>query len=186
MSQDVGSIPTASKSFLSHRLHFDRIRMKEVVMGQAEIDLVCETCGVTFSRRETEVKRSRRLGRSNFCSRGCSAAFKNKLPESRIRQAEINRKQTGNKNHNWKGGVSNVESVLKSRSKYPKRYAARKALQQAVKTGSVLKPDRCETCNKRRYLTAHHEDYEEPLEVDWLCRQCHGAADRSLRKRGGL
>jgi len=155
-------------------------------MGQADVVLFCETCWVPFFRRAAEVKRSRKLGRHDFCSRGCSAAFKNMLPESRKRSTELGHEQTGENNHNWKGGVSNVESVLKSRSKYPERYAARKALQQAVKTGSVLKPDRCEECNRKKYITAHHEDYEEPLEVMWLCRQCHGAADRELRKRGGL
>lgn len=155
-------------------------------MRQPDIDLICEVCGIEFARKASEVKRNRKLGRKSLCSRGCSVTYKNKLPENRKKVSEHNRTLTGNKNPNWKGGISNVESVLKSRSKYPERYAARKKLQQAVKKGLIQKPERCELCNRKRYITAHHEDYEEPLEVMWLCRECHGVADRSLRERGGL
>lgn len=152
-------------------------------MGQPDIDVKCEVCGAIFSREAKEVKRSLKLKRRSFCSRGCSATFRNKLPANRILRAKLNRPQIGDKNPNWKGGVSNVESVLKSRAKHPERHAARKILQRAVKKGLIKKPERCEECGKKKYITAHHEDYSKPLEVDWLCRLCHGAADTSLRKR---
>ena len=182
---DAGSIPAASKNYLSGRLHSGMV-LEEVPMRQDDIDLTCEVCGSKFSRRAAEVKRSRKLNRRFFCSRKCAAVFKNKMPESRERSAKIGRSQTGSKNHNWKGGISNSESVLKSRSKYPERWGARRKLQQAVKIGSVIKPDRCEHCNRKRYLSAPHEDYDQPLQVSWLCRECHGKADRDLRRQGKL
>ena len=43
----------------------------------------------------------------------------------------------------------------------------------AISIGKVVKPDRGETCDKRASLDGHHEYYSRPLEVKWLCRQCH-------------
>ncbi len=53
-------------------------------------------------------------------------------------------------------------------------YKAYQILHKAVKTGKIQKPLRCEECNKKYKLSAHHEDYTKPLEVEWLCYECHG------------
>ncbi len=44
-------------------------------MTETLIEVKCENsiCGKSFSRRKTEVKRSIRLGRRNFCCRSCQA-----------------------------------------------------------------------------------------------------------------
>lgn len=51
---------------------------------------------------------------------------------------------------------------------------AREILNRAVKSGKIAKPERCESCGKIKKLTAHHPDYSRPLEVVWLCYECHG------------
>lgn len=38
----------------------------------SEATVKCEACGSVFSRNQSEVNRSRRLGRRIFCSKGCS------------------------------------------------------------------------------------------------------------------
>ncbi len=53
-------------------------------------------------------------------------------------------------------------------------YKAYKALHSELKKGNIEKPLRCEECNKKHKLTAHHDDYNKPLEVEWLCYECHG------------
>lgn len=56
----------------------------------------------------------------------------------------------------------------------PARHA-RQAVQRALKSGRVVKPKACERCQKgRRPLQAHHSDYARRLDVQWLCRKCHG------------
>ena len=57
--------------------------------------------------------------------------------------------------------------------KYPTKRSARKALQYAVSVGKVIKPDHCEGCFLQRKIQGHHEDYSEPLKVEWLCSECH-------------
>jgi hypothetical protein len=51
---------------------------------------------------------------------------------------------------------------------------ARRRLNYAVRSGKIVKPEKCENCGKRHKLTAHHEDYSKPFSVEWLCYECHG------------
>lgn len=43
-----------------------------------------------------------------------------------------------------------------------------------VKLGKLLRPKRCQKCKTDQgKMEAHHEDYDKPLEVVWLCFKCH-------------
>lgn len=71
-------------------------------------------------------------------------------------------------------GMAKVRNaVYKSILKYPERQKARMKVQYAVKKGVLLKPINCEKCFKRKVVSAHHQDYNFPLLVLWLCRDCH-------------
>lgn len=49
-----------------------------------------------------------------------------------------------------------------------------RAVEKAVARGELIKPSACEEClESRDLLHAHHDNYELPLEVRWLCRACH-------------
>ena len=41
----------------------------------------------------------------------------------------------------------------------------------AIKRGKITK-EVCEVCGKEQ-AEAHHDDYNKPLEVRWLCKRCH-------------
>jgi len=44
----------------------------------------------------------------------------------------------------------------------------------ALYRGLIIKPTCCENCNTiSSRLNGHHEDYNKPLEVIWLCSSCH-------------
>ena len=51
---------------------------------------------------------------------------------------------------------------------------ARQELNCALKTGKIIKPKNCALCGKEKKLTAHHPDHSKPLDVIWLCYECHG------------
>jgi methylphosphotriester-DNA--protein-cysteine methyltransferase len=51
---------------------------------------------------------------------------------------------------------------------------AHNTLYKAVKKGEVYKPSSCSACNKKGIIHGHHEDYNKPLDVVWLCPLCHG------------
>lgn len=44
---------------------------------------------------------------------------------------------------------------------------------KAIKEGVLIRAYNCEKCNVEEYTVAHHEDYNKPLSVNWLCRSCH-------------
>lgn len=46
-------------------------------------------------------------------------------------------------------------------------------LQSAVASGKVIKPTKCCVCGNEGRVNGHHEDYNKPLEVVWLCNSCH-------------
>ena len=57
-----------------------------------------------------------------------------------------------------------------------RRQRARRRVKDAVRRGKILKPNSCDGCKKECFLLdAHHQDYDKPLEILWLCKICHGA-----------
>lgn len=74
------------------------------------------------------------------------------------------------------GKVSHRQSILKGRAKSPEKYHARNIVNNAVRDGILIKPSSCEMCKNdfiSRLIHGHHEDYNKPLEVMWLCPACH-------------
>jgi hypothetical protein len=56
------------------------------------------------------------------------------------------------------------------------KYQAKSKVRRALETGKLIKPDKCSYCkipNVISRLHGHHESYEKPLEVIWLCPSCH-------------
>ena len=53
------------------------------------------------------------------------------------------------------------------------------AVANAIRDKRLVKPNNCQSCGKlaerKTDIVAHHHDYSKPLDVKWLCRQCHGA-----------
>ncbi len=83
-------------------------------------------------------------------------------------------KEKYKKNKSWKYHRGNRTAQSKRyRDRYKFKNMAHQAVYRAVKCGKLVKPKSCEKCGKKRYIQAHHEDYEKVLEVLWLCCICH-------------
>lgn len=52
-----------------------------------------------------------------------------------------------------------------------RRQVAHNAVSRAVRNGHLFR-EPCIRCGESKSL-AHHEDYDEPLDVVWLCQPCH-------------
>jgi hypothetical protein len=84
----------------------------------------------------------------------------------------------------------NLEIVRKRHNELGKKYRqtkkiehlARKAVYYAVKQGILIKPKVCQICNKTGQVEAHHADYNKPLEVIWVCKECHGAIHMTIKE----
>ena len=59
---------------------------------------------------------------------------------------------------------------------HPKEVWAHSALRSALRRGLIQRGP-CEECGAER-TDGHHDDYDKPMEVRWLCRRHHRAVHR--------
>lgn len=57
--------------------------------------------------------------------------------------------------------------------KNPEKRKAHQYVMWAIKLNVIQKPSECQHCGECKKIEAHHEDYEKPLQVLWLCKLCH-------------
>lgn len=55
--------------------------------------------------------------------------------------------------------------------KHPELVRAHGKVQTALKNG-LIKKCPCEVCGAKK-TEAHHDNYNEPLNIRWLCKKCH-------------
>jgi ribosomal protein S27AE len=61
-----------------------------------------------------------------------------------------------------------------------RRYSAHGAVAKALRAGTMVR-DSCIRCGDSKSV-AHHEDYDKPLEVMWLCQPCHKQRHKELKE----
>lgn len=96
------------------------------------------------------------------------------MPETKERQREIWRKAHTKYRKTSKGKADMRKSAATQRQRYHEKTLARNRLYNAISKGTVSKPDSCQIdndCTGR--LEGHHDDYNKPLDVTWLCVKHH-------------
>lgn len=61
-----------------------------------------------------------------------------------------------------------------------RRQKAHNAVSRAIINGKLIKSN-CEKCGSEKSV-AHHEDYDKPLQVIWLCQICHKQRHKELKE----
>lgn len=70
-------------------------------------------------------------------------------------------------------GKANFTKYSKNyRRNNPKKYQAHTAVGNALRDNKLTKGP-CEECGTIENICGHHDDYDKPLEVRWLCSQHH-------------
>ena len=72
-----------------------------------------------------------------------------------------------------------VEITRAWRAEDSRRSVAHYAVAQAIRSGLLVRMP-CIRCGKEK-TEAHHEDYDKPLEVMWLCTPCHKQRHKELK-----
>ena len=115
------------------------------------------------------------LGKCKECTKKDAAT--NRLEKVEYYRAyDVYRFQTKNRRE------ACFEKSRKGRTIEPRKYAARTLLGNAVRDGKITRQN-CSKCNAPK-AHAHHESYDRPLEVVWLCPVCHSARHKEMKKEG--
>jgi hypothetical protein len=76
--------------------------------------------------------------------------------------------------------------LIKKKKTGDKKFIARYMLHLAVKTGMIIRESKCTQCLIEGKVEGHHEDYNKPLDVIWLCTQCHRALHQRMKSKTAL
>lgn len=127
----------------------------------------CLNCERWYAARAKDLNQ----GKSIYCSHPCAAEHFAKIG-----------KFAGANNPRWLGGVSNDNMRYRRRQieRWPKHEAARRLVRDSVRAGKLTKLP-CEVCGDPK-SNGHHEDYDKPLVVIWLCRHCHDVEHERMKR----
>ena len=116
--------------------------------------MICKICGVSATAGDRSEMFYRTMPRKcKECHRAQMRGYYN-TPQYRTKNAGYQRTR------------------LLEKEKYAK-HAARTALGYALRMGRLTKAENCTICGSDQEIEGHHEDHSKPLEVVWLCRNCH-------------
>jgi hypothetical protein len=134
---------------------------------------VCRTCGIEKDITEFYVHSQMADGYLNICKDCVRERLRRYRRENPERLAMIDRRK-------------HLKQMARAEVRERKREYARSWSVQHNKIYCLVqrhlkssKPDLCEKCHSRPAKHAHHEDYNKPLEVTWLCFLCHGRIHHS-------
>lgn len=83
------------------------------------------------------------------------------------------RSLAGENNGNWKGGISKDNYHYKKiqKERFPQKIKAREIVCDAIRNGRITRGI-CVVCGNDK-PEAHHENYDDPLKIIWLCKKHH-------------
>ena len=86
-----------------------------------------------------------------------------------------------NKLHRESNPLPIYETRLRIHKKNPTHYNANKVIEAALIAGEITKLSYCQGCGRTEdevVIHAHHNNYQNPLDVIWVCPTCHRRLDR--------
>ena len=138
----------------------------------------CKNCNETKNIADFYKNKSQKDGLQWECKK-CTLIFvrryKARHPE-RIIQKRI---ETFEKRKKWMDDwrSRNKEKYVlysqRTQEKYKEKRLAVRKLNLAVKHEKINRPKKCSSCGNSGRIEGHHEDYNKPLSVIWLCKKCH-------------
>lgn len=144
----------------------------------------CKGCGVAKPLAEFVLEKRNRDGYAGKC-RACAYLARKAphvWPNELARHRRLSATETGK--------LRERRHAARHTAKRPEQGRAKRLVRSAIESGALQRPTVCEQCGKRQppsggraKIHAHHADYSKPLDVRWLCINCH-AAEHRARKEG--
>lgn len=119
-------------------------------------DSTCKEC------RKQRVRENRREKIEQYTAYEKSRA---QLPHRKEARREYQRTDRGQEAH--------VRANKAYRKRSPTKAKAHTVASNALRDGKLIRAEACEKCGSSEKIEGHHDDYSKPLDVKWLCEQCH-------------
>jgi len=129
----------------------------------------CSVCGSEKPLDQYQVRRASKDGRTAACRECLRQRDRERFQKEKKKRREWSRRYYAGK------GKEVVKACRKRwQEKNIIKRAAHIMVNNAVRDGKLKKPDNCALCWKTDVpLHGHHDDYTKPLDVRWLCKDCH-------------
>lgn len=153
---------------------------------------VCKKCGIEKPIEDFYVQKGMSDGHLSFC-KDC---VRDRVHKHRLENLERIRKYDRNR-PNAKERIKKEREDIKNNKERYKRYTENKRkwdnknkhkknahakVKSAVDRGLLIKPNACQICGKTNCeIQGHHHDYSKPLDVIWVCTECHGKLHRKYK-----
>lgn len=96
----------------------------------------------------------------------CKECYKHDVRENRKKNVEYYREYDRKR-----GNRQPCDYQAEYRKRFPKKYKAQTMIGNAIRDKKLFK-EPCEVCGCEK-VHAHHDDYDKPLNVRWLCPAHH-------------
>ena len=110
----------------------------------------------------------------------CKECNKNDVTANRNKNIEKIRAYDRERGKEPKRIKATVEITRAWRNEDKRRSVAHNAVARAVRNGELVRQPCCRCGEEKTF--AHHEDYDKPLEVVWLCQPCHKQRHKELKE----
>ena len=84
----------------------------------------------------------------------------------------------------WQSSIASSEQVAAVKQRWAdknvEKVRAEDMVHRAIRSGKLIRQP-CEVCGSTDDVEAHHDDYNKPLDVHWLCTEHHGHTRRRSR-----
>jgi len=104
----------------------------------------------------------------------CKECNKKDVRENRAAKIDYYREYDNSRSKTKKRRDLSSTQCKKYRQINKIKYAAHILVNNAIRSGRLIKQDKCSKCgDSKNMIHGHHDDYTKPLEVRWLCAICH-------------
>ena len=128
----------------------------------------CNTCQQEKPLEDFPPSKQNKDGRITKC-RVCTRKSANERRKKNLLKRRI-------QNLNWSKKPSSKLTLKKSKTRWrinnKHKIEAHRIVWKMLQSGRLFRLPCC-MCGEEKNTVAHHDDYEKPLEVKWLCHLCH-------------
>lgn len=165
---------TCTKCGITYKLSLDNFGTS-VYKGKTKWLRRCKGCLSEYKKQHYNLNKQDYLDRSKKQREENPEEYKRYLKEYRHKNREILTFKNRERNNTDRGRALSSERSKRARAKPENKVKgiARSVISQALKAGTLIRPNTCSNCNVTCKPEAHHTDYTKPLDITWLCKKCH-------------